>query len=139
MKPASYIVPAAGVSTLGLLAALAGCAATPTRVATIEAASTPALAANADGNNTRPVPVRTVQPLYPFEMRRSGVSGVVNLSCLIDETGKVQDPKVESASDGAFRAPALEAIKKWTFRPALRDGVPVAQRVKIPFNFTFTD
>lgn len=137
MKTASFLLPAAAVSTLGLLAALAGSAATPTRVATIEANSAAALIARADGNYQAPVPVNRVPPVFPLEMTRLGISEVVNVDCLIYETGRVLDPKVEGASNSAFAAPALAAIRKWTFKPALRDGVPVAQRVIIPLNFTF--
>ena len=131
--------PAAGVATLGLLAALAGCANTPTRLATLEAAAAPALVAPADGSYQAPVPVSTVRPQYPFAMKRNGISEVINVSCLVDETGRVVDAKVGKSTDLEFGQPAIDALKKWSFQPARRDGVPVAQWVMIPFNFTFDD
>lgn len=82
-----------------------------------------------------PVPVRTIAPKFPDEMRRAGNSGLVTVSCLIDEKGNVTDPKIVKASNDAFSEPALEALKKWKFKPAKKDGEPVAIRVNIPVQF----
>src|SRR5688572_4350887 len=84
-----------------------------------------------------PVPVRTVAPDYPEEMRRSGASGLVMVNCLIDERGNVTDPKIEKSSAAAFEKPALEALKKWKFKPAKQDGTAVSMRVVIPIKFVF--
>lgn len=86
-----------------------------------------------------PVPVRTVSPAYPESMRRSGMSGVVQVSCVIDERGQVLDTKVERSSDASFDSPAREALKQWKFKPAKQDGAPVSVRVSIPIKFVFTD
>ncbi len=83
-----------------------------------------------------PVPVRTVAPKFPDEMRRSGSSGVVTVSVLIDEKGNVTEPKIVKASNDAFSEPALEALKRWKFKPAKKDGEAVAIRVNIPVQFT---
>lgn len=90
----------------------------------------------AEGQVESPVPVRTVSPAYPYEMRREGVSGMVNVNCMIDEKGDVQDPKVEKATNDKFIQPALDALKKWKFKPAKRDGTVVAIRVNIPIRFS---
>ena len=82
-----------------------------------------------------PVPVRTIAPHFPDEMRRAGSSGLVTVSCLIDEKGNVTEPKVIKASNEAFSEPALEALRKWKFKPAKKDGTPVAIRVNIPVQF----
>ncbi|MFZ5495111.1 MAG: energy transducer TonB [Verrucomicrobiota bacterium] len=83
-----------------------------------------------------PVPVRTVPPVYPDDMRRDGVSGVVTVSILIDEKGNVQEPKVVKTTHEAFSQPALDALSKWKFKPAKQDGAAVAMRVNIPIQFT---
>jgi protein TonB len=84
-----------------------------------------------------PVPVRTVPPDYPDELRRDGVSGLVMVKCTIDEQGNVVEPMVEKSSNAAFEKPALVAIKKWKFKPAKQDGAPVAIKVSIPIKFVF--
>ena len=58
------------------------------------------------------------------------------MSFLVDDHGTVKDAKVEKASDEAFADPALDAVKKWRFKPAERDGNAVAVRVTIPIRFT---
>ncbi|MEO7346669.1 MAG: energy transducer TonB [Opitutaceae bacterium] len=82
-----------------------------------------------------PVPVRTVAPEYPPELRREGVSGLVMVKCTIDESGNVVDPQVEKSSNMAFEKPAVDALKKWKFKPAKQDGTPVAIKVSIPIKF----
>ena len=84
-----------------------------------------------------PVPVRTVPPEYPDELRRDGVSGLVMVKCTNDEQGNVVNPEVEKSSNGAFEKPALAALKKWKFKPAKQDGTPVAIKVSIPIKFVF--
>ena len=83
-----------------------------------------------------PVPVRTVPPKFPEEMRRSGSAGLVTVNCLIDEKGNVTETKVVKASNDAFAEPALEALKKWKFKPAKKEGAAIAIRVNIPVQFT---
>jgi len=89
----------------------------------------------ADVQGEPPVAVRTVAPEFPYEMKRNGVSGLVTVSCMIDAQGNVQEPKVEKSTAAAFEQPALEAVQKWKFKPAKRDGNPVAMRIAIPIKF----
>ena len=86
-----------------------------------------------------PVPVRMIAPVYPVELRRIQLTGIVTINCLIDEKGNVQEPKVEKASNDAFVQPALEAVRKWKFKPAKKSGAAFALRVSIPIKFNITD
>lgn len=88
------------------------------------------------GESSPPVPVRAVAPEFPYEMRREGVGGVVTILCVVDETGAVQQPEVQKATNDAFVKPAIDALKKWKFKPAIKDGVAVAQKVTIPIQFS---
>lgn len=87
---------------------------------------------------TAPRAIKTVAPEFPFALRRDGISGVVQVTCLIDETGAVREVTADDTSDAAFRAAALAAVKKWTFTPGKRDGEVVAMRVRVPVVFSFT-
>lgn len=69
-------------------------------------------------------------------MRRDGVSGIVTVRCTVDEKGDVVDPVVEKSSNREFEEPALNALKKWKFKPARQDGNPVAIKVSIPVKFS---
>lgn len=84
-----------------------------------------------------PVPVRTTAPEYPSELRRDGVSGLVMVKCSIDVQGNVTEAEVEKSSNPAFEQPAVNAVKKWKFKPAKQDGAPVAIKVSIPIKFVF--
>lgn len=96
--------------------------------------STPAFAQT---KTEPPVPVRTVAPEYPDELRREGVSGLVMVKCSIDEQGNVTETLIEKSSNAAFEKPAVAAVKKWKFKPAKQDGNPVAIKVSIPIKFVF--
>ena len=86
-----------------------------------------------------PVPVRTVAPVFPTEMRRAHMGGLVFVSCEIDVHGDVQNPKIMKCSNDAFAQPALDALRKWKFKPAQRDGANVPIKVTIPVKFTIDD
>lgn len=83
-----------------------------------------------------PVPVRTVAPDYPRELRDHGVSGVVMVKCTVDEQGNVAETSISKSSNENFDKYAVEALKKWKFKPARQDGNPVAMQVTIPVKFT---
>jgi periplasmic protein TonB len=82
-----------------------------------------------------PVPVRTVAPEYPRELKADGVSGLVMVKCTIDEQGNVADTEIAKSSNEKFDRFATEAIKKWKFKPARQDGAPVSVQVTIPIKF----
>jgi len=97
------------------------------------------LPVRADEGIEAPVPVRMVPPKFPPEMRREGTGGVVTVKCTIDEKGNVTDPQVEKASNDAFIQPALEALRKWKFKPAKKGGTPVPLKVSIPIQFSISE
>lgn len=97
------------------------------------------MTAYADGRLEPPVPVRTVSPNFPSDLHDKGISGVVMVNVLIDQQGNPQDLKVAKSSNSEFEEPALEALKKWKFKPAERDGSAVALRVVIPIRFSADD
>lgn len=83
----------------------------------------------------RPEPISQVAPAYPAELRKAKVEGVVTLLFLVSEDGRVEDPRVENSSRPEFEKPALEAIRKWRFRPGTKDGQPVRTYQKLPMRF----
>lgn len=86
----------------------------------------------------RPEPVSQVPPSYPAELRKAKVEGMVTLVFVLGEDGRVEDPRVENSSRTEFEKPALEAIRKWRFRPGMKDGQPVRTYVRIPMRFRVT-
>jgi len=80
-----------------------------------------------------PVPTKTPPPIYPASLK--GVNGMVAVVVIIDEKGSVVDATVTKSSDPAFESPSLDAIKRWKFKPAEKDGQAVKAKVTIPVRF----
>lgn len=83
----------------------------------------------------RPEATSQVSPAYPAELRKARVEGVVTLVFVLDETGRVEDPRVENSSRPEFEKPALDAIRRWRFSPGMKDGQPVRTYIRIPMRF----
>jgi periplasmic protein TonB len=86
----------------------------------------------------RPEPVSQVAPTYPSELRKAKIEGLVTLVFLLSEEGRVEDPRIENSSRPEFEKPALEAIRKWRFRPGVKEGQPVRTYIRIPMRFRVT-
>lgn len=86
----------------------------------------------------RPEPISQVAPAYPTELRKAKVEGVVTLVFLLNEEGRVEDARVENSSRPEFEKPALDAIRRWRFRPGMKDGQVVRSFVRIPMRFRVT-
>ena len=83
----------------------------------------------------RPEAVSQVAPVYPADLRKAKIEGSVTLAFVLNETGRVEDARVENSSRPEFERPALEAIRKWRFRPGMKGGQPVRTFVRIPMRF----
>jgi protein TonB len=73
-------------------------------------------------------------PVLSTELRRKA-PGTVTILFTVDESGRVADPTVQSATDPAFERPALAAVKQWKFEPGKRNGQPVRFRMRVPITF----
>jgi protein TonB len=83
----------------------------------------------------RPEAVSQVAPVYPAELRKAKVEGSVTLVFVLNEEGRVEEPRVEHSSRPEFERPALEAIRKWRFRPGMKDGQAVRTYIRLPMRF----
>lgn len=75
-----------------------------------------------------------VNPTYPPAARTVRMSGVVKVDVLVDEEGKVTEVQKTSGPQMLQRA-ATDAIKKWKFKPFVRDGQPTKAAGFVSFNF----
>jgi len=84
-----------------------------------------------------PQVIRSVSPEYPELASEAEAEGAVQVEVTIDETGRVIFARVV-ASDTieSLNLAALEAAKKFLFKPAKQRDVPVKCRIVIPFRFT---
>ncbi len=83
-----------------------------------------------------PVPVSQPPPTYPREALRRGEGGTVRVTATIAADGSVERMDVAQSSGNRYldRA-ALDAVRRWRFKPAMRNGQPVSGTVVIPVNF----
>lgn len=73
--------------------------------------------------------VTFVQPEYPPLAKAAGIQGIVRASFEVDETGSVTDLKLISGHPMLAPA-ALEAIRKWKYKPFLINGKTSAVRTE---------
>ena len=64
-----------------------------------------------------------------------GAQGEVVLDVTIDSMGRVADLRVLQALGYGIDEPVVETVRTWTFRPATKDGVPVASMQELHFHF----
>jgi len=70
-------------------------------------------------------------PDYPGIARSRKIEGWVLVEITVDRNGQVSHPKVVGANPaGVFEQAAIDAIRRWRFKPARRQGLPVEQRVR---------
>jgi len=74
------------------------------------------------------------KPVYPKEAKKKHLEGPVLVQFEVDETGNVVGAESKSG-DPILAAAALDAIKKWKFKPFLRDGKAIRIRGEMPFMF----
>lgn len=84
---------------------------------------------------TPPKVISLVDPEYPYSLRMSGNRGEVTLEFVIDTKGEVRNPMIVQSTHPEFEAPAIEALLKWKFKPAVVDGRPVNTRMRQPIRF----
>ncbi|MCP1372772.1 energy transducer TonB [Dyella lutea] len=76
---------------------------------------------------TPPVLLRRVEPYYPQAARRARRQGWVELAFTVLPDGRVDAVRVLQAEPGSmFDLAATTAVRRWTFKPATRDGRPIA-------------
>jgi TonB family protein len=87
------------------------------------------------GDLFAPVVTRAVVPGYPLELMRENVQGIVELAAVINNDGSVSEIRALNDADDRLQAYAREALLRWQFLPALRNGKPVPLQavVRIPF------
>lgn len=77
------------------------------------------------GANIDPRYASNFQPTYPPDKIREGQAGRVTVRVLIGVDGRVKDiEKVSAPADTFWDATKRQALSKWRFKPATRDGVP---------------
>ena len=87
------------------------------------------LASLKDADVTPPRPVRTPDPKYPAEARHAGIQGSSWISMIVGTDGIPHDLKVVRKLDDTLDERALETVRTWRLKPAMKDDQPVEVEV----------
>ena len=80
------------------------------------------------------------KPPYPLSARRMGEQGRVMISVSLSASGTPESVSVTTSSGHAvLDEAAVNAIRGWRFRPAERNGQPVASMLNVPVTFRLED
>jgi protein TonB len=91
----------------------------------VQAAQAPAAAPS----STEAVLIKYVPARYPTQARRANQEGWVDVEYDVDAAGNVTDVRVTGSQPRhVFEREASDAVRRWKFKPAMRDGVPVASQ-----------
>jgi protein TonB len=85
--------------------------------------------------DTAPRLVGIVKPIYPPFALKARMGGLVLLRVLVSERGTAQEVEVVRRAAGGLTESAVDAVKRWTFTPATKSGVPVRTWMTVPIPF----
>ncbi len=105
--------------------------------------TSPRGAASTPASDNTPVPVgslvekatQKVAPTYPSTARSARVSGIVTVFMVVNEKGVVEAVE-RAAGPVLLQQSAMDAARRWKFRPHIVDGQPVRSAGFISFNFS---
>ena len=88
------------------------------------------------GDSTQLQVLHMAKVHYPEQARHNGIQGQVTLRVDVSETGTVE--KVQPLSGHPLLIPAaVAAVKKWRYKPFVRNGKPVKVSTLLPLDFAF--
>jgi TonB family protein len=88
------------------------------------------------GRVSAPVVIHSVEAEFSDEARRAKYQGVCLISLIVDAQGNPQNIRVVRALGMGLDEKAVEAIKQYKFKPAMKDGktpVPVMITIEVDF------
>ncbi len=87
------------------------------------------------GGVSAPRALYSPDPEYSEEARKAKYQGVCVLNLVVGPDGKPRDIKVTHTLGLGLDEKAIEAVQKWKFDPALKDGKPVAVLISVEVSF----
>jgi periplasmic protein TonB len=87
------------------------------------------------GDVTEPIGIFEPDPPYSEEARKAKYQGTCVLQIIVDQAGAVRDVQVVKHLGLGLDEKAEETVKTWKFKPATRNGTPVAVRVLVEVSF----
>ena len=105
----------------------------------LETDSLEELAVSAKEVDVRAVITAKPKPSYTKEARRNGVQGFVTLKVLLSGRGKIARVRIVKGLPAGLTENALRAACRMEFKPAMKDGHPVALWLTVEYVFRLAD
>jgi protein TonB len=87
------------------------------------------------GGVSAPRPIYDPDPQYSEAARQARFQGAVILQIVVGADGRTRDVRVQRSVGMGLDQKAIEAVQRWRFEPAMKDGHPVATQVNIEVFF----
>jgi TonB family protein len=87
------------------------------------------------GDVAAPILISKTEPEYSEEARKAKYSGSVLLTIVVDQNGMPRDIRVVRPLGLGLDERAIEAVRKWRFRPGTKSGRPVAVQAQVEVTF----
>ena len=88
------------------------------------------------GQIKTPKLLKKVDPVYPELAKQARAGALIILEATVDARGQVEDVRILRSAP-LFDEAAVEAVKQWSYRPLLLNGVPTPFIVTVTLNFSF--
>ena len=103
------------------------------------AGTTPEKVYKIGGDVSAPVLTYSVDAKFPQnagkETRKAGWHGISVISLIVNSKGMPENLNVERSLSADFDEQAMDAVRQYRFKPAMKEGNPVAVSIKIEVNF----
>ncbi len=76
-----------------------------------------------------------VEPEYTGDAREKKIEGSVLLGVTIDHDGVPQNPQIKRSLYPSLDQSAIDAVRKWRFEPAIKNGQPVSMYITVEVYF----
>jgi protein TonB len=87
------------------------------------------------GDVTEPVPIYKPEPAYTKEAKAAKLQGDVLLWIVVDVSGSVTDVKLRKGVDKGLDESAMQTVRTWKFKPAMKRGKAVPVKVVVAVSF----
>ena len=87
------------------------------------------------GGVTAPRTIFSPNPRYPEESRKAHQRGTVVLWLIVENDGLPSNLRLARSLGPDFDQSAIDAVKRWKFVPATKDGKPVAVQINVEISF----
>lgn len=88
---------------------------------------------------TPPRLLEVASPEYTPEAKKKRIEGEVALMIVVNEKGDVTEAKVTKGLGYGLDENAVEAVKVWRYKPAEKDGEPIAVKMEVTTSFVMKD